>query len=57
MKKSFKALTELSEEESIGSDSEPSIDNFDQQELQENLCEALDLQEGDPNPFERPSPI
>jgi len=29
MKKSEKALTELSEESDSGSDSEPSIDNFD----------------------------
>ena len=44
MNKPFKkALTELSEKASSGSDSEPSIDNFDQQELHDNLCEALDL--------------
>ena len=40
------------EEEDGGSDSEPSVDNFDCRELEDNLCAALDLQEGEVNPFE-----
>ena len=47
-------LTELTEEPmSIGSDSEPSVDNFDQTELKEMLEAALDLKEGEVDPFER----
>ena len=40
------------EEEDGGSDSEPSVDNFDCRELEDNLCAALDLKEGEVNPFE-----
>ena len=43
--------TQLSEEDG-GSDSEPSVDNFDAAQLEENLIHALDLQEGETNPFE-----
>ena len=43
-------MDELSEEE--GSDSEPSVDNYDQKELGELLGAALDLKEGETNPFE-----
>ena len=41
MKKPIDQLTELTEED--GSDSEPSVDNYDKQELGEFLYEALDL--------------
>ena len=50
MKKPIEQVTELSEEE--GSDSEPSVDNYNQKELGEFLGAALDLKEGDVNPFE-----
>ena len=50
MKKPIEQVTELSEEE--GSDSEPSVDNYNQRELGEFLGAALDLKEGDVNPFE-----
>ena len=45
-------LTELTEEP--GSDSEPSVDNFDQTELKEMLGAALDVKEGEKDPFEKP---
>ena len=51
--KSPKDEKDLSEE-SDGSDSAPSCDNFDEQELEKNLIAALDLKEGEANPFERP---
>ena len=41
MKKPIDQVTELSEED--GSDSEPSVDNYDKQELGEFLQAALDL--------------
>ena len=47
-------LTELTEED--GSDSEPSVDNFDQAELKDMLVAALDLEEGEPDPFVKESP-
>ena len=54
MKQSMKALTERSDEED-GSDSEPSVDNYEQDELEDNLQAALDPhEEGEANPFERP---
>ena len=54
MKESMKALTERSDEDE-GSDSEPSVDNYEQDELEENLRAALDeLEEGETNPFESP---
>lgn len=49
MQKAVDQLTELTEED--GSDSEPSVDNYDGQELGEFLGAALDLQEGEANPF------
>ena len=45
-------MTELTEED--GSDSEPSVDNYDKQELGEFLQAALDLQEGETDPFAEP---
>jgi len=48
----MEALKEETEEDD-GSDSEPSVDNFELQELEQNLCAALDLEEGELNPFER----
>ena len=39
------------EEDDGGSDSEPSVDNFDCRELEDNLYAALELQEGELNPF------
>lgn len=57
MQNTDKVLTELSEKgDESGSDSNPSEDNFDQKELQENLNQALDIQEGEPDPFIRPLP-
>ena len=54
MKQSMKALTERSDEDE-GSDSEPSVDNCEQDELEDNLLAALDPEEvGEANPFERP---
>ena len=50
MKKPIEQVTELSEEE--GSDSEPSVDNYNQKELGEFLGAALDLKEGEVSPFE-----
>ena len=52
MKKPIEQVTELSEEE--GSDSEPSVDNYNQKELGEFLGAALDLKEGEANPFDEP---
>ena len=40
-------------EEDDGSDSEISEDNFDSKDLQKNLNAALDIKEGETNPFER----
>ena len=55
MKQSMKALTERSDEDDEGSDSEPSVDNYEQDELEDNLQAALDPEEiGESNPFERP---
>ena len=52
MKKPIEQVTELSEEE--GSDSEPSVDNYNQKELGEFLGAALDLKVGEANPFDEP---
>ena len=41
------------ENDDSSSDSEPSVDNFNCQELNENLGAALDLKEGEANPFGR----
>ena len=55
MKQSMKALTERSDEDEEGSDSEPSVDNYEQDELEDNLQAALDPEDiGETNPFERP---
>lgn len=54
MQKPVDQLTELTEED--GSDSEPSVDNYDGQELGEFLGAALDLQEGETNPFAETEP-
>ena len=55
MKQSMKALTERSDEDDEGSDSEPSVDNYEQDELEDNLQAALDPEDiGETNPFERP---
>ena len=51
--KSKKVDVELPDEEG-GSDSEISDDNFDQKELQQCLSAALDLKEGEVDPFEEP---
>lgn len=40
----MKVLTERSDEDE-GSDSEPSVDNYDQEELEQNLQAALDPEE------------
>ena len=42
-----------SSEEDDGSDSGISEDNFDSKDLQKNLNAALDIKEGETNPFER----
>jgi len=42
------------EDDDDGSDSEPSVDNFDMQELEDHLCAALDPKEVDKSPFLRP---
>ena len=54
MKRPIQQVDELSEEE--GSDSEPSVDNFNQRELGELLGAALELKEGEANPFEEQEP-
>ena len=54
-KKKKKVVESDEEKDSVsGSDSEPSVDNFDMQELEEHLCAALDPTEPDKSPFLRP---
>ena len=55
-KKTTKAQQEGSEEE--GSDSEPSVDNFDEKELEEHLGAAIDEQDEAGSPFfKRPETV
>ena len=54
-KKKKKAVESDEEKNSVsGSDSEPSVDNFDMQELEDHLCAALDPADVAQSPFLRP---
>lgn len=54
-KKKKRAAESDEEKESVsGSDSEPSVDNFDMQELEDHLCAALDPADPEKSPFLRP---